>query len=109
MPDAAVPSARYTVPLIVVSAGPWARDCVDNVNATSSASAGKIAPFAVVGKHLLFTANHLRMSFSLLVSARHSVRANKKAALSSGALQVSRCSSLPVLSEAEGSPCGSSF
>jgi hypothetical protein len=50
------------VPLIVVSAGPWACDPVDNVNAISSASARKIAAFAGVGKHLLFTA-HLRMSF----------------------------------------------
>src|SRR5208282_2770230 len=43
VPDAAVPSARYTVSLIVVSAGPCACDLVDNVNAISTISAREIA------------------------------------------------------------------
>jgi hypothetical protein len=38
VPDAAVPSARYTVPLIVVSAGPCACNVVGNVNASDAIS-----------------------------------------------------------------------
>jgi hypothetical protein len=71
VPDAAVPSARYTVSLIVVSAGPCACNVLDNVNPISSANNREITTSAAIGKHLLFTANHLRISFSLLVSARH--------------------------------------
>jgi hypothetical protein len=44
---------------------------VDNVNAIISASMRETTTSAAIGKHLFFTANHLRMSFSLLVSARH--------------------------------------
>jgi hypothetical protein len=71
VPDAAVPSARYTVSLIVVSAGPCACNVVDNVNAVINASMREITTSAASGKYLFFTANRLRMSFSLLVSARH--------------------------------------
>jgi hypothetical protein len=44
---------------------------LDNVNPISSANNREITASAAIGKHLLFTANHLRISFSLLVSARH--------------------------------------
>jgi hypothetical protein len=51
-PDAAVPSARYTVPLIVVSAGPYACNLVENVNAISTTSTSEITTTAAIGKHL---------------------------------------------------------
>jgi hypothetical protein len=71
VPDAAVPSARYTVLLIVVSAGPCACNVVDNVNAVINASMREINTSAAIGRYLFFTANDLGISFSLLVSARH--------------------------------------
>jgi hypothetical protein len=43
VPDAALPSARYTVSLIVVSAGPCACNLADNVNVISSTSATSAA------------------------------------------------------------------
>jgi len=70
VPDATVPSARYTVPLTVVSAGPYACNVVDSVNTIRKASTSEITTFAVIGKRLLFTANDLGISCSLLVSAR---------------------------------------
>jgi len=65
-----VPSARYTVPLTVVSAGPCACNLVDNVSAITTTNTSEITTFAAIGKHLLFTANDLGISCSLLVSAR---------------------------------------
>jgi hypothetical protein len=70
VPDAAVPSARYTVSLIVVSAGPCACKAVDNVNAISNAGSIEITAFAAIGKRRWYTANDLGISCSLLVSAR---------------------------------------
>jgi hypothetical protein len=51
-------------PLIVVSAGPCACKIVDNVNAISSVS----TTFAAIEKRVLFTANDLGISSSLLMS-----------------------------------------
>src|SRR5208282_6738719 len=50
VPDAALPSARYTVSLIVVRAGPWAYNVVDNVHAISNAASIEISAFAALGK-----------------------------------------------------------
>jgi hypothetical protein len=58
------------VPLIVVSAGPCACNLVENVNAISTTSTSEITTAAFIGKLLLFTANDLGISCSLLVSAR---------------------------------------
>jgi hypothetical protein len=68
VPDAAVPSARYTVSLTVVRAGPCACNVVDNVNQISTAGSMEITALAALGKRLLFTANHLGMPCPLLVS-----------------------------------------
>jgi hypothetical protein len=70
VPDATVPSARYTVPLTVVSAGPCACNLVDSANAISKTSTSKTTASVAIGKYLLFTANDLGISCSLLVSAR---------------------------------------
>jgi hypothetical protein len=54
VPDAALPSARYTVSLIVVRAGPWAYNVADNdndnVHAISNAGSIEISAFAALGK-----------------------------------------------------------
>src|SRR5208337_3972990 len=70
VPDAALPSARYTVPLIVVSANPCACDVVDNVETISTVSATPSTTSAVIEKYFGFTANDLGISCSLLVNAR---------------------------------------
>jgi hypothetical protein len=54
---------------MVVSAGPWACSVLNNANANADSSTRKLTISVAIGKHLLFTANHLRMSFSLLLSA----------------------------------------
>jgi len=51
-PDATVPSARYRVPLIVVSAGPCAWKLVENVNTISTISTSESNTSAAIGKHL---------------------------------------------------------
>src|SRR5208282_4344954 len=68
VPDAAVPSARYTVLLTVVSAGPCACNGVDSAIPISSASIRESATSAAFEKRLLFNANDLGISSSLLVS-----------------------------------------
>jgi hypothetical protein len=48
---------------MVVSAGPWARNVVDNANPISSTTIREVTTSDAIAKHLSFTANHLRMSF----------------------------------------------
>ena len=50
VPDAEVPSARYTVPLTVVSAGPCACKVIDNINAVINAIRRDIATCAAIEK-----------------------------------------------------------
>jgi len=50
VPDAAVPLARYTVSLIVVSAGPCAWNVIDNINVVSKAIIREITPCAALEK-----------------------------------------------------------
>jgi hypothetical protein len=49
VPEAVLPSARYTVPLMVVSAGPWARNVVDNAKPVSSTRIREVTTSAAIG------------------------------------------------------------
>jgi hypothetical protein len=57
------------VPLIVVSAGPCARELVGNANTTNKLSTSEISAFAIIRKLVLFSANDPDIPVSLLVSA----------------------------------------
>jgi hypothetical protein len=52
VPDAAVRSARFTMPLMVVSAGACACNRVENFNPISITSSSEITTSAAIGKHL---------------------------------------------------------
>ena len=73
-PAADVPSARYTVPPMVVSAGPSARTAVDKVSAISNPISTEITRPFVVRNRFPFAIESPRISSSLLIALRNPVQ-----------------------------------